>query len=64
MNCFALYYGILMRKEGNKLYVLDFCRETLRNVLLSVYGNKEHVDEDLVEVIKFFRFAYVDRVEI
>lgn len=26
------------------------CRDTLRNVLLSVYGNKESVDEELVEV--------------
>lgn len=27
-------------------------RETLKNVLLSVYGNKESVDEELVEIIK------------
>ncbi|XP_018631130.1 uncharacterized protein [Nicotiana tomentosiformis] len=27
-------------------------RENLKNILLSVYGNKESVDEDLVEIIK------------
>ncbi|KAI3874922.1 hypothetical protein MKW98_019495 [Papaver atlanticum] len=27
-------------------------RETLKNVLLSVYGNKDSVDDDLVEIIK------------
>ncbi|KAJ6422294.1 hypothetical protein OIU84_027281 [Salix udensis] len=27
-------------------------RDTLRNILLSVYGNKESVDEDLVEIIR------------
>ncbi|KAF8410953.1 hypothetical protein HHK36_003490 [Tetracentron sinense] len=27
-------------------------RDNLRNILLSVYGNKESVDEDLVEIIK------------
>lgn len=25
-------------------------RENLKNILLSVYGNKESVDEDLIEV--------------
>jgi len=30
--------------------VLLICRENLRNVLSSVYGNKESVDEELVEV--------------
>ena len=35
------------------------CRENLRNVLLSVYGNKENVDDELVEVrTKCFWFAH------
>lgn len=28
----------------------DGCRDTIRNILLSVYGNKDAVDEELVEV--------------
>lgn len=39
-----------MFKEATKI-VLMICRENLRNVLSSVYGNKESVDEELVEVI-------------
>lgn len=30
--------------------VHGYCRDNLRNILLSVYGNKESVDEDLIEV--------------
>lgn len=29
------------------------CKENLRDILLSVYGNKESVDEELVEIIYY-----------
>lgn len=42
----------------NCLIVHDWCRDNLRNILLSVYGNKESVDEELVEV-EFFSIHYI-----
>ncbi|XP_057793643.1 pheophytinase, chloroplastic [Salvia miltiorrhiza] len=44
----------LLKQRGIASYLFERARqrETLRNVLLSVYGNKEHVDEDLVEIIR------------
>lgn len=40
-------------KRKTKIVLLK-CRENLRNVLSSVYGNKESVDDELVEVIPCF----------
>lgn len=31
--------------------VANGCRDTLRNILMSIYGNKESVDEQLIEVL-------------
>lgn len=44
----------LLKQRGIASYLFDRARqrENLRNVLLSVYGNKEFVDEDLVEIIR------------
>lgn len=39
-----------LNKEQNYLILLSQNRENLKNVLLSVYGNKEAVDDELVEV--------------
>jgi len=33
------------------------CRETLRNILLSIYANKKSVDETLVEVLTFSTYV-------
>lgn len=30
--------------------IIFLCRDSLRNILSSVYGNKENVDEDLIDV--------------
>lgn len=49
-------------KGKNEIRVLDFCRENLRNALLSVYGNKEYVDDDLVEVPNSFHLCVLSRV--
>lgn len=40
------------------LIVHGWCRDNLRNILLSVYGNKESVDDELVEV-EFFSIHYI-----
>jgi len=42
-------FGCVKRQPNIALLII--CRENLRNVLSSVYGNKESVDEELVEVI-------------
>ncbi|KAK4413378.1 hypothetical protein Salat_2750400 [Sesamum alatum] len=44
----------LLKQKGIASYLFDRVRQrdNLRNVLLSVYGNKESVDEDLVEIIR------------
>ncbi|KAL3845667.1 hypothetical protein ACJIZ3_003070 [Penstemon smallii] len=44
----------LLKQRGIASYLFDRVRQrdTLRNVLLSVYGNKESVDDDLVEIIR------------
>lgn len=39
-----------LNKEQKYLMLLSRNRENLKNILLSVYGNKEAVDDDLVEV--------------
>ncbi|EYU22782.1 hypothetical protein ABFS82_03G117500 [Erythranthe guttata] len=48
------FFDFLLKQRGIASYLFDRVRqrETLRNVLLSVYGNKESVDEDLVEIIR------------
>lgn len=33
--------------------VIFHCRDSLRNILSSVYGNKENVDEELIDVGAF-----------
>ncbi|KAL0326385.1 UNVERIFIED_CONTAM: hypothetical protein Sradi_5207800 [Sesamum radiatum] len=47
-------FDFLLKQKGIASYLFDRVRqrENLRNVLLSVYGNKESVDEDLVEIIR------------
>ncbi|XP_042062771.1 pheophytinase, chloroplastic [Salvia splendens] len=44
----------LLKQRGIASYLFDRARqrENLRNVLLSVYGNKENVDDELVEIIR------------
>lgn len=44
----------LLKQRGIASYLFDRVRqrENLRNALLSVYGNKEYVDDDLVEIIR------------
>ncbi|GFP81430.1 uncharacterized hydrolase yugf [Phtheirospermum japonicum] len=44
----------LLKQRGIASYLFDRVRQrdSLRNVLLSVYGNKESVDDDLVEIIR------------
>lgn len=53
---------LIKEKEKSQLCFLDFCRENLRNALLSVYGNKEYVDDDLVEVLNSFRLFVLGRI--
>ena len=38
---------VYMMKYSNDSHA---CRDTIRNALLAVYGNKESVDKELVEV--------------
>ncbi|KAL0437906.1 UNVERIFIED_CONTAM: hypothetical protein Slati_2273600 [Sesamum latifolium] len=47
-------FDFLLKQKGIASYLFDRVRQrdNLRNVLLSVYGNKESVDEDLVEIIR------------
>ncbi|KAK4391270.1 hypothetical protein Sango_2190300 [Sesamum angolense] len=47
-------FDFLLKQKGIATYLFDRVRQrdNLRNVLLSVYGNKESVDEDLVEIIR------------
>ncbi|KAH6775118.1 alpha/beta-Hydrolases superfamily protein [Perilla frutescens var. hirtella] len=47
-------FDFLLKQRGIAAYLFDRARqrENLRNVLSSVYGNKEFVDEDLVEIIR------------
>ncbi|KAK6129616.1 hypothetical protein DH2020_036626 [Rehmannia glutinosa] len=48
------FFDFLLKQRGIASYLFDRVRqrENLRNVLLSVYGNKESVDDDLVEIIR------------
>ncbi|KAJ4949942.1 hypothetical protein NE237_026774 [Protea cynaroides] len=47
-------FDILLNQKGiaSAIFKRVKQRESLRNILLSVYGNKESVDDDLVEIIK------------
>ncbi|XP_051123544.1 uncharacterized protein LOC127246305 isoform X2 [Andrographis paniculata] len=47
-------FDFLLKQKRIASYLFDRVRErdNLKNVLLSVYGNKESVDEDLVEIIR------------
>ncbi|KAL8482491.1 hypothetical protein ACS0TY_028605 [Phlomoides rotata] len=47
-------FDFLLNQRGIASFLFDRVtqRENLRNVLLSVYGNKESVDDDLVEIIR------------
>lgn len=47
-------FDFLLKQKGIASAVLERVRrrENLKNILLSVYGNKESVDEELVEIIK------------
>ncbi|KAL3641451.1 hypothetical protein CASFOL_016419 [Castilleja foliolosa] len=44
----------LLKQRGIASYLFDRVRQrdSLRNILLSVYGNKDSVDDDLVEIIR------------
>ncbi|CAA0827775.1 alpha/beta-Hydrolases superfamily protein [Striga hermonthica] len=48
------FFDFLLKQRGIASYLFERVRQrdNLRNVLLSVYGNKESVDEDLVEIIR------------
>lgn len=48
--CSSVYYVIVYELRLNVKPIMSCCREYLRNILLSVYGDKDSVDEDLVEV--------------
>lgn len=45
---------ILLKQRAIASFIFERVkqRENLRNILLSVYGNKDSVDEDLIEIIK------------
>mgnify|MGYP006953310562 CR=1 FL=1 len=48
------YPKTLESKLKKSMMCIHWCfRETLRNILLSIYANKESVDETLVEVLIF-----------
>ncbi|KAL2538911.1 alpha/beta-hydrolase superfamily protein [Forsythia ovata] len=48
------FFDFLLKQKGIASYLFDRVRkrDSLRNILSSVYGNKDNVDEDLVEIIK------------
>ncbi|KAI3522263.1 hypothetical protein L1887_11764 [Cichorium endivia] len=49
-----LLIDFLLKQKGIASFLFERVRtrESLRNILLSVYGNKDSVDEDLVEIIR------------
>ncbi|XAR55670.1 hypothetical protein NMG60_11035815 [Bertholletia excelsa] len=49
-----LFFDFLLKQRGIASFIFKRVteRDNLRNTLLSVYGNKESVDEDLIEIIK------------
>ena len=50
---FSFIHDIWKSKRNESKMLCPSCRDNLRNILLSVYGNKESVDEELVEVLLF-----------
>lgn len=48
------FFDFLLKQKGIASYLFDRVRQrdSLRNTLSSVYGNKDNVDEDLVDIIK------------
>ncbi|PIN11417.1 putative hydrolase/acyltransferase (alpha/beta hydrolase superfamily) [Handroanthus impetiginosus] len=48
------FFDFLLKQRGIASYLFNRVRQrdNLRDVLLSVYGNKESVDDDLVEIIR------------
>ncbi|KAG0461709.1 hypothetical protein HPP92_021688 [Vanilla planifolia] len=51
---FLWILDFLLKKRSIALAIFEYVkkRENLKNILLSVYGNKEFVDDDLIEIIK------------
>ncbi|KAK1433396.1 hypothetical protein QVD17_10306 [Tagetes erecta] len=49
-----LFIDFLLKQKGIASFIFERVRqrESLRNILLSVYGNKDSVDEDLVQIIR------------
>ncbi|XP_043719936.1 uncharacterized hydrolase YugF isoform X2 [Telopea speciosissima] len=49
-----LLFDLLLKQKGIASTIFERVKQrgSLRNILLSVYGNKESVDDDLVEIIK------------
>lgn len=48
------FIDFLLKQRGIASFLFERVRqrESLRNILLSVYGNKQSVDEDLIEIIR------------
>ncbi|KAI3785392.1 hypothetical protein L1987_44510 [Smallanthus sonchifolius] len=48
------FIDFLLKQKGIASFIFERVRqrESLRNVLLSVYGNKDSVDEDLIQIIR------------
>ncbi|KAA8546203.1 hypothetical protein F0562_003058 [Nyssa sinensis] len=48
------FFDFLLKQRGIASLIFDRVkqRDNLRNILFSVYGNKESVDEDLIEIIR------------
>ncbi|CAA3015114.1 pheophytinase, chloroplastic [Olea europaea subsp. europaea] len=46
------FVDFLLKQKGIASYLFDRVRQSLRNILSSVYGNKDNVDEGLVDIIK------------
>lgn len=49
-----LFIDFLLKQRGIASFIFERVkqRESLRNILLSVYGNEDAVDEDLVQIIR------------
>ncbi|MFS7972978.1 putative alpha/beta hydrolase-1 [Helianthus anomalus] len=48
------FIDFLLKQKGIASFIFERVRqrESLRNILLSVYGNKDSVDDDLIEIIR------------